>query len=231
MRPVPLLLEARNIGKTYIRGSEEVHAVDSVSFSLTSGELVGLVGPSGSGKTTLLNLLAGWEQPNTGRLIWFEEQNGPFDVQRWSDVALVPQTLGLLEELSILENVELPKRLGACANVDHQRVGALLEALGLVQFQDRTPPEVSLGEQQRTAVARALLCRPRLLLADEPTGHQDAMWARGVFRSLRAACDEGTTCLVATHNQEVLRFFDRILVVEDGQLAESEPREVIADAP
>lgn len=213
----PLLVEAHRVGKTYLRGSEEVHAVDGVSFSLATGELVGLVGPSGSGKTTLVNLLAGWERPDAGRLTWLQEET-TFDALQWPDVAIVPQTLGLLEELSIEENVALPQRLGGCSNVDSERVGALLEALGLGQFRDRTPPEVSLGEQQRTAVARALLCRPKLLLADEPTGHQDAMWARGVFRALRTVCDEGSTCLVATHNQEVLKFFDRILGVEDGRL-------------
>jgi putative ABC transport system ATP-binding protein len=211
------LLEARALGRTYVRGSEQVHAVDGVSLSVGAEQLVGLVGASGSGKTTLLNLLAGWEQPDTGELLWDGRGASSLDRRQWNDIAIVPQTLGLLEELSIRENIDLPRRLGACKEVDQGRVGALLDELGLGQFQDRVPAEVSLGEQQRTAVARALVCRPRLLLADEPTGHQDAAWARGVFRSLRAACAEGTTCLVATHNAEILKFFDRIIEIADGR--------------
>ena len=218
------LLEARRVAKTYLRGAEEVHAVDGLSLTLWRGELVGLVGPSGSGKTTLLNLMAGWEKPDAGDLVWLSGQGDSSpDRLSWSDLALVPQTLGLLDELSVGENIELPLRLGSRPSVGATRTDELLDGLGLSQLQERMPSEVSLGEQQRAAVARALVGAPRLLLADEPTGHQDADWATGVFRVLRASCDRGTTCLVATHNEEVFKFFDRILTMADGRLHDGPP--------
>ncbi len=100
-----------------------------------------------------------------------------------------------------------------------------MDDLGLSQFADRIPTEISLGEQQRTGLARALILGPRLLLADEPTGHQDAVWGRGVLRTLRRAADAGTTSLVATHNEEVLKYVDRILAITDGELHEQTPAE------
>jgi energy-coupling factor transporter ATP-binding protein EcfA2 len=101
-----------------------------------------------------------------------------------------------------------------------ERVDGLLGELGLAGFQDRPPAEISIGEQQRTALARALSLSPRLLLADEPSGHQDSAWAEGVFRTIRAAAKQGTTCLVATHNEELLQFVDRIVGIRDGHLVD-----------
>jgi ABC-type ATPase involved in cell division len=95
-----------------------------------------------------------------------------------------------------------------------------MDDLGLAQFADRSPTEISLGEQQRTGLARALVCAPRLLLADEPTGHQDAVWGRGVLRTLRHVAEGGTTSLIATHNEEVLKYVDRVLAIKDGHLHE-----------
>jgi putative ABC transport system ATP-binding protein len=107
-----------------------------------------------------------------------------------------------------------------------ERVDELLAELGLEELQERVPLETSVGQQQRTALARALLLRPKLLLADEPSGHQDALWARGVFRVLRAAAEEGTCCLVATHNEEIASYFDAIFHMADGHLVdEVRPRE------
>ncbi|MGH2734567.1 MAG: ATP-binding cassette domain-containing protein, partial [Actinomycetota bacterium] len=96
----------------------------------------------------------------------------------------------------------------------------LLDALGLASFADRLPDECSLGEQQRTALARALVCGPRLFLADEPTGHQDASWGTAVLQTMRAACSTGTTCFVATHNKELLEFADRVLAIHDGEIVQ-----------
>jgi len=210
------LLRIRNLSKSYQRGPETVHALRAVSFDLLEGEVVAIVGPSGSGKTTLLNILCGWDRPDEGEIEW---TNGSGDHLDWSATTIVPQRLGLVAELSIHENVELPLALAGVNEADATSpVEALLEALGLDHISEHLPTEASLGEQQRTALARALVTGPRLLLADEPTGHQDADSERAVFRGLRSHAATGGTCLVATHNLEATRFCHRILRVDDGRV-------------
>lgn len=211
------VLSARDLCKTYTRGSEKVRAVDRATLTVSEGELIAVAGPSGSGKTTLLNLIAGWEQPDAGEALLLGSPAS--DERTWAEIAVVPQTLGLLEELTIEENVALPLFLGR-HGAGSGRLDVLLDELGLSALRGRRPEEVSLGEQQRTALARALVCDPRLVLADEPTGHQDAVWARGVFRALEHARKGGTACLVATHNEEVLRHFDRVVHVQDGRIVD-----------
>ena len=216
------VVELRDVHKRFRRGPEEIHALRGASFSLHRGEVVALVGPSGSGKTTLLNVLAGWEEPDEGRIAWADGTDRPPRSRPWSELAIIPQDLGLLEELSVRENVGLPVRLAAgrrrSSEAAERRVDALLRAFGLDGYVDRSPTEISLGEQQRVALSRALALRPTLLLADEPTGHQDAGWARVVFRAFRVAAGEGTGCLVATHSREFLRTVDRILAIRDGEV-------------
>jgi putative ABC transport system ATP-binding protein len=222
-RTSSVLLAARGLFKSYRRGPEEIHALADVSFELQPGELVALIGPSGSGKTTLLNLIVGWEEPDSGSIEW-SGQHVPAADRTWGDLAIVPQRLGLIEELTVAENILLPGRLGEYPSVEG-RAEELMDELGLSQFADRMPTEISLGEQQRTGLARALVTAPRLLLADEPTGHQDAVWGRGVLRTLRRACGQGATCLVATHNEEILKYVDRILAIRDGEVHEEQTSE------
>jgi ABC-type lipoprotein export system ATPase subunit len=217
------LIEVRGLSKSYRRGSETVHALREVSFTLRRGEVVALFGRSGSGKSTLLNILCGWEQPDDGEIAW--SANGgrtPLADRLWGEIAIVPQTLGLVGELTVRENVELPLRLsGTTGDAAKRRVISLLSSLGLEALADRGPEEISIGEQQRAAVARALSLSPRLVLADEPTGHQDAGWASGVLQALREAAGEGTCCLIATHNNEAVPFADSILAIRDGMLERS----------
>jgi len=210
------LLRIRNLSKRFRRGPETVHALRAVSFDLFEGEVVAIVGPSGSGKTTLLNILCGWDQPDDGEIEWANRSRGRLD---WSTTTIVPQRLGLVAELSIHENVELPLALAGMNEADATSpVETLLKSLGLDHISEHLPAEASLGEQQRTALARALVTGPRLLLADEPTGHQDADSERAVFRGLRSHAATGGTCLVATHNLEATRFCNRILRVDDGRV-------------
>jgi putative ABC transport system ATP-binding protein len=217
------LLAVHNVTKIYRRGPEEVHALDGVTFELRPGEVVGLFGPSGSGKSTLLNVLCGWETPDTGEVAW-ADGGAPSIDRPWSDIAVLPQTLGLVEELSVAENVALPARLARIKGPEREeRVEALLSFLGLTDLARRAPSEISLGEQQRTALARALILKPKLLLADEPSGHQDADWAKAVFRAIHAAAEGGTSCLVATHTQEAEPFLDRHLAIRDGVVREERP--------
>jgi putative ABC transport system ATP-binding protein len=218
-----ILLEVRGVTKTYRRGPEEVHALRDVTFDLRRHEVVALVGPSGSGKSTLLSVLCGWERPDSGELEWLDDMRADVPVadRPWSEVAILPQRLGLLEELSVRENVELPVRFGRAGRRRFmERADRLLSYLGLDTLADRVPSEISVGEQQRTALARAMILSPHLLLADEPTGHQDEEWGKAVFRALRAAANEGTACMVATHNPEVLSFAHRVLGIRDGRVTE-----------
>jgi putative ABC transport system ATP-binding protein len=218
-----VLIEGRGLDKSYRRGPEEVHALRGASFELRRAEVVALMGPSGSGKTTLLNLICGWEEPEAGVLRWADGPDVPPATRPWSEIAIVPQDLGLIEELSVVENVELPLRLtGNLDRSGRERAMALLRAFGLDRYADRAPGEVSLGEQQRVAVSRALIVVPALILADEPTGHQDAGWAGTVFRAFRWAARRGSTSLVATHSAEFLRFADRVLAIRDGEINRAE---------
>jgi putative ABC transport system ATP-binding protein len=209
------VVDVRDVHKSYRRGSEEVHALRGVSLSLFPGEVVVLIGPSGSGKTTLLNVLCGWERPEQGEVLWNgTPATGSLDAVPWVELAVVPQNLGLMEELSVRENVLLPVRLGGAGS--EEDVDDLLQAFGLDHLGARAPWEISLGEQQRVALARALVLGPTLLLADEPTAHQDEGYAKTVYQVIQGATSLGTTCLIASHNREALRAADRVLAIRDG---------------
>ncbi|HJS26097.1 MAG TPA: ATP-binding cassette domain-containing protein [Actinomycetota bacterium] len=213
---VPSVLQVTEVSKSYPRGDEVVHALDSVSISLHEGELVGLVGRSGSGKTTLLNVIAGWERPDAGTV---ERPGG--SVPGWNELAVVPQKLGLFDELTVRENLEYPARLAARLDELRERVQELMEDLGIEHLHARYPKETSLGEQQRAAVARALVLSPTLVLADEPTGHQDAVSERRVLDAFAQAASAGAACLIATHNEALSARLDRVLHMADGRLEES----------
>jgi len=197
--------------KRYRRGREVVTAVDEASFELCSGVLTALVGPSGSGKTTLLNLLVGGDEPDEGRVV------GTTDDPDWNDLAVVPQALGLLPELTMGENVDLPRRLGAA---DTRPAADVMGLLGLGELADRAPVETSLGEQQRAAVARALVTTPALLVADEPTSHQDDANARRVVAAFVESAAAGSCVLLATHDHRVLEECGRVLRMRDGVVTE-----------
>jgi putative ABC transport system ATP-binding protein len=213
------VLEATDVSKTYRRGREIIHAVKDASLTVSSSELVGLIGRSGSGKTTLLNVVAGWERPDAGTI---KVAGRPVaeTPPSWSEIAVLPQRLGLMEELTIRENLEYPARLAARLDERRPLIDRLLETLGLSALQNRYPKETSVGEQQRAALARALVLAPQLLVADEPSGHQDFGWRNRVFEALRRATDDGTACVAATHDEGVAGYLDRVLSMSDGRLEE-----------
>ena len=216
---LPFVLDANAVSKAYRRGDEVVHALDDVSLTLRPGELVGLVGRSGSGKTTLLNVIAGWERPDAGTIRLATERDGTGSaLPGWDELAVVPQKLGLFDELSVRENLEYPARLHGRLEELRGRVDELMEDLAIAHLAARYPKETSLGEQQRTAVARALVLSPTLVLADEPTGHQDAVSERRVLEAFGRAAAEGGSCLIATHNASLAPRLDRVLEMADGRL-------------
>jgi putative ABC transport system ATP-binding protein len=221
-RDEPAVVDVREVTKVFPHhAGDVVHALDDVSLEVRPGELVGLVGRSGSGKTTLLNVIAGWERPTTGEVVWTDgvDPRSP----SWSDAAVMPQKLGLMEELTVEENVAYPARLAGCLEERADAVEELIAALGLGELRSRYPREASVGEQQRTAIARALAVPTRVLLADEATAHQDSANADRVFGALRAAADAGTAVVIATHNPEVIRHLDRVYSMADGRLVEADP--------
>jgi len=182
-----------------------------------AGEIVAVVGPSGSGKTTLLNVLAGWEQPERGDIQWGQSRDVRGEPS-WSLLAVLPQKFGLLDELSVRENITYPGRLAGELRSARGRVDALAGELDLTETLSRLPTQTSVGQQQRTGLARALIMGPPVLLADEPTGHQDARSAKRIVSALRRSAKSGTACLIATHNLELARQCNRILEMEGGEL-------------
>ena len=213
-------LRADDVHKSYRRGREQVHALRGVSIEVHPGEVVALLGRSGSGKTTLLNCLLGWETPDQGSVA-VPGAETPASAP-WRTIAVVPQRFGLLEELSLADNVALPARLAGLAD---PRGAALevLETLRLGHLADRPPEEVSLGEQQRTALARALVVRPAFLVADEPTGRLDEDLSTYVLTTVRDVyAAAGTGVLVASHDPVVVAAADRVVRLSDGLVLDAE---------
>jgi putative ABC transport system ATP-binding protein len=218
-RTTGLHLRVTEVSKSYARASERVHALRDVSLRLSPGELVGVMGRSGSGKTTLLNVLVGWERPDEGE-VWWDDHFRRVDPARvaWKDVSILPQKFGLLDELTVRENIEYPARLAGKLDATRDECRLLVDEFGLAEIENRFPTETSVGQQQRIALARALVRSPGALLADEPTGHQDAASAERVLAALRRAADNGTCCVVATHNTDLGRYFDRVLFMQNGRM-------------
>jgi len=184
-----------------------VSVLRGVDLAVAAGELVTLSGPSGSGKTALLSLLCGFDFPDQGSVL-------P-GLASWSDCAVLPQALGLATELTLEENVALPLRL---AGRSVAVVPGLLDELGIGELGSRYPGQVSFGQQQRAALARAVVTQPAALLADEPTAHLDSVSADAAVALLRRVANEGAAVLIATHHDAVHAVADRVLVLADGRV-------------
>jgi putative ABC transport system ATP-binding protein len=217
----PLIL-ARDLCKTYRRGTEEVRALDRVSFEVAAGESVAVVGPSGSGKTTLLNLLGCLDTPTSGTLsIAGAELSGRRERDltrlRREQIGFVFQHFGLMPTLTVAENVMLPALFSG--KRPRERVDALLHQVGLEKRRDHRPHELSGGEMQRTAVARALINNPAILLADEPTGNLDTATGESIIRLFQQLNAEGLTVVVVTHYDTLAAACSRRIELRDGRLA------------
>jgi len=217
------LVTVRGLTRRFRRRAETVTALDDVSLELFPGELTVAAGPSGSGKTTLLSILAGLESSDAGEVVMHPPvpQGVPLTDIPWRHVAFVPQSLTMLDELTAAENIEMPALLDTSAELPPTwTTEYLMSLLEIGQLADRYPSMTSGGEQQRTAIGRALRLRPTLLLADEPTGHQDRGRVDLVLGVLREHAYAGHTVLISSHDEAVIGSADRVLTLADGRLVD-----------
>ncbi len=224
------MVVAEALTRDYPSGDSVVHALRGISFSVGRGQLMAVKGRSGSGKTTLLNLLGGLDKPSGGQVLVDGAEVSAMSERELVDfrrntVAFIFQAFGLVPILSAAENVEIPLRLVRADPAQRdERVMELLDLVGLGERANHRPHELSGGEQQRVAIARALANRPKLLLADEPTGQLDSTTGHAIMATLRTVVRaEGVTAVVATHDPALLDLADRVLEIQDGRIREVEP--------
>lgn len=232
--PTTPAVEFLDVVKSFGTGSTEVRALRGVSLAIAPGELVAVMGPSGCGKSTLLHLAGGLEQPSAGRVRLHGRDLGDLDAAeraalRRTEVSFVFQRLNLLASLTALENVSLPLELdGVGAREARARAEEALAAVGLAgeaagQF-DRYPDEFSGGQQQRIAIARAIVGRQRVLLCDEPTGALDVATADSVIELLAGLPQRfGTTVVLVTHEPRFASWADRVVFLRDGEVVDQTP--------
>ena len=218
-----VLVRARGLAKTYGEGQAAVRVLDGADLDVDRGDFVAVVGRSGSGKSTLLHLLGGLDRPDAGEIeldgdrVDRLDERGLTDVRR-RKVGFVFQAFHLLPELSGIENVLLPAKLARDGIEAAPRAAELIEQLGLSEVAGRLPSALSGGEQQRLAVARALVNDPPLLLADEPTGNLDEESGAAVLDLLRRAADSGRAVVLVTHDRAATALADRVFRLEAGRL-------------
>jgi putative ABC transport system ATP-binding protein len=221
---MPELLQTENLTKHYTMGETVVRALDGVSITVSAGEFVALLGTSGSGKSTLLNLIAGLDHPTSGTLRIDGNDMAAMSPEeitrhRRQNVGMIFQSFNLVSTMSALENVALAMMFAAVPKPERdQRAAQLLESMGLAGRQRHRPKELSGGEQQRVAVSRALANRPRLLLADEPTGNLDSRTSREIMELLKRLNEqEGKAIILVTHDSNLAaQYAHRTITLMDG---------------
>ncbi len=225
MRSGVPMVELQQVTKVYHRGASPVQALDGVDLQVDPGEFLAILGPSGCGKSTLLNLVGGLDTPTRGELFLDGERATVWSSDEWTAarrtlIGVVFQAFHLLPALTAADNIALPLVLrGEPPRSIAERVATQLEAVGLAHRATHRPSELSGGEQQRVAVARALIHRPKLLLADEPTGNLDSESADGLIGLLRRLPQQvGCTIMLATHSQAASDAADRVCVMKDGRV-------------
>ena len=217
------ILRVENLTKVYGKGENEVRALDGVSFSVEKGEFVAIVGTSGSGKTSLLNLLGGLDYADSGEVIiggqsLLNMKDEERTVFRRRNIGFIFQNYNLVSMLNVYKNVVLPIRLDG-NKPDDEFIGKILSLLGLTEKSRNRPNQLSGGQQQRVAIARALASKPKIVLADEPTGNLDSRTSAEVIGLLQMTNREfNQTIIMITHNEEIAQLADRIIHLEDGRV-------------
>ena len=218
------LIETRDLWKTYVMGSEEIHALRGVSIGIERGEYVAIMGPSGSGKSTLMNLIGCLDTPSRGTyLLNGKEVSQMNDNElariRNEEIGFVFQTFNLLPRATALHNVELPLvYAGVSARERQERARAALDKVELSERMQHRPNELSGGQRQRVAIARALVNNPSILLADEPTGNLDSKTGAEIMALFARLHQAGNTIILVTHEADVAAFAHRTISIRDGQI-------------
>ena len=214
------IVTVNDLTKIYKQGTDEVHAVDHVSFSVKKGEFVAIIGQSGSGKTTLLNLIGGIEHPTSGKVeidgvdIHAIDDNALARIRR-QKIGYIFQDFNLIPILSASENIIMPLLLDS-KKVDKAELKSLAEFLGIEHRLNHLPSQMSGGQKQRVAIARALINHPSIILADEPTGNLDKKTADEIMQLLTEINDRGNTVLLVTHEEKYANMCSRKIVLSDG---------------
>lgn len=221
------ILRAENITKIYGTGNNQVKALDDVSFSVEKGEFVAIIGPSGSGKSTLIHILGGVDKPTSGKVFMngkdiYAGSDAQLAVFRRREVGLIYQFYNLIPVLNVRENMTLPVLLDG-REVNEDRLGELIDLLGLRGREKHLPSELSGGQQQRVSIGRALMCAPAVVLADEPTGNLDSKNSQEIIELLKTSnLKYGQTILIITHDENIALQAQRIIAIEDGRIVRDE---------
>jgi len=230
------ILQTKQLTKVFKNNGSDVFALRGVNLSISKGELVAVMGPSGSGKSTLLHILGGLDSPTSGEVHLDGQRIDRLSetqraILRRKHVGFVFQAFNLIGNLSVKDNVELPALIQGRSNQQaSQQRTALLEQLGIANKAFNAPNQLSGGEKQRAAMARALVNQPAILLADEPTGNLDSKSAMDVLTMLRQTHHNGQTILVVTHDPNVASIAQRVIVMKDGQITSETVLETRQDA-
>jgi putative ABC transport system ATP-binding protein len=216
------LFEIQSIGKDYQDGETTVQAIKQMDFFIDDGEFVSIMGQSGSGKSTLLSILGGLNHPTRGRILLDSLDIYKLTSEQRADlrseyIGVIFQSFQLIPYLTVLENVKLPMAItGKKAKEQDRMARDVLTRVGLTNKGDRLPDQLSGGEQERVAIARAIVNRPPILLADEPTGNLDSKTADEIMNLLKELNNEGQTVIMVTHNPEACKYTSRTILVKDG---------------
>ena len=219
------VLRTEDLTREYGFGDNKVVALNHVSFSVEEGEFVTILGPSGSGKSTLLHLLGGVDKPTSGKVYIggqsiYEMKERELTTFRRREIGQIYQFYNLIPVLNVEENICLPMLLDH-RQAERKDLDELLELLGLTERVNHLPSELSGGQQQRVAIGRALISKPKLILADEPTGNLDQKNSREIIKLFRELNEKyGQTILLITHDEKIAEHAERILVIEDGRIVE-----------